>query len=126
MTVGAERIRVQISNLFGATELPVTAATIALPEGGAAGVGSIETETLAELTFGGDTSVVIPPGEAIYSDPIDYPIESRSSLAVSMYLETGQAGGEITGHPGSWTTSWMVNGNAVSAADVSGGSTVHW
>lgn len=126
MTVGAERLRVQISNLFGATELPVTAATIALPEGGAAGASSIDTATLAELTFAGETSVVIPPGEVIYSDPIDYTIESRSNLAVSMYLETGQAGGEITGHPGSWTTSWMVNGDASSATDVSGGSTVHW
>ena len=89
-------------------------------------MGTIDTETLAELTFGGETSVVLPPGEVIYSDPIDYPVESRSNIAVSLYLETGQAGGEITGHPGSWTTSWMVNGNAASAADVSAGSTVHW
>lgn len=126
MTVGAERIRVQISNTFGATELPITAATLALPTGGAAGVGGIDTETLMDLTFDGQASVTVPQGEVVYSDPVDYPIESRSMLTLSLYLETGQQGGSITGHPGSRTTSWMANGNAVSEADVSGGSTAHW
>ena len=126
MTVGAERIRVQISNTFGTSELPVTAATLALPAGGAAGVGGIDTATLVDLTFDGQTSVSVPQGEVIYSDPVDYPVESRSMLTLSMYLETGQQGSSITGHPGSRTTSWMANGNAVSEADVAGGSTLHW
>lgn len=126
MTVGAERIRVQISNTFGTSELPVTAATLALPTDGAAGVGGIDTATLVDLTFDGQASVSVPQGEVIYSDPIDYPVESRSILTLSMYLETGQQGSSITGHPGSRTTSWMANGNAVSEADVAGGSTLHW
>lgn len=126
MTVGAERIRVQISNTFGATALPVTAATIALPAGGAAGVGAIETDTVLELTFDGQSSVSVPQGQVVYSDPIDFLVESRSMLTLSMYLESGQQGSSITGHPGSRTTSWMGNGNLVSEASVSGGSTLHW
>lgn len=126
VTVGAERLRVQISNTFGASELPVTAATLALPTGGAAGVGGIDTATLVDLTFDGQASVSVPQGDVIYSDPVDYPVESRSMLTLSMYLETGQQGSSITGHPGARTTSWMANGNAVSEADVAGGSALHW
>lgn len=126
MTVGAERLRVQISNTFGTTDLPVTAATLALPAGGAAGVGAIDTASLLDLSFEGQPSVVVPAGQVVYSDPVDYPIEPRSMLTLSMYLERGQQGSSITGHPGSRTTSWMANGNAVAAASVAGGSTVHW
>ncbi|MBE3044946.1 hypothetical protein IMZ48_20790 [Candidatus Bathyarchaeota archaeon] len=126
MTVGAERIRVQISNTFGTSELPVTAATLALPAGGTAGVGGIDTATLVELTFDGQASVSVPQGEVIYSDPVDFAVESQSMLTLSMYLEAGQQGSSITGHPGSRTTSWMASGDAVGEADVSGGSALHW
>lgn len=126
MTVGAERLRVQFSNTFGTSPLPITAATLALPTGGKAGVGGIDTATLAELKFDGQASVSVPAGQVVYSDPIDYKVESRSMLTVSMYLQSGQQGSSITGHPGSRTTSWMASGNAVSEANVAGGNTNHW
>ncbi|SPO02424.1 related to extracellular GDSL-like lipase/acylhydrolase [Cephalotrichum gorgonifer] len=126
VTVGAERLRIQISNTFGASELPITAATLALPTGGAAGVGGIDTASLVDLTFDGKPSVVIPAGQVLYSDPIDFLVESASMVTLSLYLEKGQQGGSITGHPGARTASWMVNGNAVSEANVAGGSTLHW
>lgn len=126
MTVGAERIRIQFSNTFGTSPLPITAVTVALPTGGAAGVGGIDTATLAEITFDGQASVSVPAGQVIYSDPIDYAVETGSMLTVSMFLESGQQGSSITGHPGSRTTSWMANGNAVKEANVAGGNTNHW
>ena len=126
MTIGADRIRVQISNTFGGSPLPITAASIALPTGGKVGVGGIDTTTLKGLTFGGAESVSIPRGEVIYSDPIDFKIEPRSMLTVTLYSQAGQSGSQITGHPGSRTTSWMQQGNHVNETDVKGSTTKHW
>ncbi|KAF5707743.1 transcription factor SEF1 [Fusarium mundagurra] len=126
MSIGADKIRIRFSNIFGKTELPITAASIALPVGGKAGVGQIDTKTTKQLKFKGEKSVSVPAGEIVYSDPIDFKLKPLSNLALSVYTEKGQLGNKITGHPGSRTTSWMQKGNHVNGASVSEGSTKHW
>ncbi|KAF5617845.1 extracellular GDSL-like lipase acylhydrolase [Fusarium sp. NRRL 25303] len=126
MSIGAEKIRIRFSNIFGKTDLPITAASIALPAGGKAGVGQIDTKTTKQLKFNGKKSVSVPAGKIVYSDPIDFKLKPLSNLALSVYTEKGQLGNKITGHPGSRTTSWMQKGNHVNAASVSEGSTKHW
>jgi lysophospholipase L1-like esterase len=44
-------------------------------------------------------------------------------VTITVYLASGQAGHAITGHPGSRTSSWLAQGNLVSAADVNTTST---
>ncbi|KAI0204423.1 SGNH hydrolase-type esterase domain-containing protein [Astrocystis sublimbata] len=126
MSIGAERIRIQISNVFGGSPLPITAASLALPAGGAAGVSGVDSETLKGLTFDGAASVSIPQGQVVYTDPIDVKIEPQSMITVTLYSQAGQSGSSITGHPGSRTTSWMQQGNHVNASTVTGASTAHW
>ncbi|KKA26562.1 hypothetical protein TD95_004263 [Thielaviopsis punctulata] len=126
MSIGAETIRIQISNTFGATPLTISAASLALPTNGSIGVGSIDTTTLQPLTFNGSDSVTIPAGTVVYSDPAAFPVLPQSMLSVSLYLATGQSGAIITGHPGSRTTSWMQPGNHVSSASLTAASTEHW
>lgn len=126
MSVGAGRIRVQFSNTFGGSDLPITAASVALPTGSQIGVNSIDTATLAGLTFNGASSVTVPRGQVIYSDSVDFRIEPQSMLTVTMYTQPGQSSNKITGHPGSRTTSWMQQGNKVNASTVTGSSTKHW
>ncbi|RDW84219.1 SGNH/GDSL hydrolase family protein [Aspergillus mulundensis] len=126
VSVGAERLRFQFSNLFGLTDLPITAASVALPEGGVAGVGEIDTSTIKGLTFDGADSLTIPPGEIVYSDPIDYPVPALTNIAISIYSAEGQKGVNITGHPGSRTTSWFETGDQVNAPSVSDASVERW
>lgn len=126
MSIGADRIRIQFSNTFGGSTLPITAASLALPTGTKVGVNGIDTTTLMGLTFNGASSVTIPQGQVVYSDPIDFKIEPQSMLTVTMYTQTGQSSNRITGHPGSRTTSWMQQGNHVNASTVTGASTAHW
>jgi len=126
MSIGAERIRIQISNTFGGSALPITAASIALPTGGQAGVNGIDTTTLRGLTFNGSSSVNIPQGQIVYTDPIDFKIAPQSMITVTLYSQAGQSGTSITGHPGSRTTSWMQQGNHLNASTVTGSSTAHW
>lgn len=126
-SIGADRIRLQISNTFGTSELPITLASIALPAGGQAGVGEVDVATLVGLTFNnGSDSVTVPAGEVVYTDPVDFKIGPQSMLTVSLYSQAGQAGTSITGHPGSRTTSWMQQGNYVNEASVSQASVAHW
>jgi len=126
MSIGADRIRFQISNTFGTSDLPITAAAIALPTGGKAGVNGIQASPIAGLTFGGAASITIPRGQVAYSDPVDFSVQPQSMLTLTLYLARGQSGNSITGHPGSRTTSWMQQGNHINAASVSASSTKHW
>ncbi|KAK0652562.1 SGNH hydrolase-type esterase domain-containing protein [Cercophora newfieldiana] len=127
MSIGADRIRIQISNTFGGSDLPITAATIALPTGGKAGVSGIDASTVKPLTFNnGAESVKIARGQVVYTDPIDFKIAPQSMITISLYSQPGQSGSSITGHPGSRTTSWMQAGNRVKDATMSGSSTKHW
>jgi hypothetical protein len=128
MSLAFERIRLQISNTFGGTDLTITAASIALPRTDKPGVNNIHIETLKALTFSnGSPSITIPKGKVAYTDPLDfYKIAAQSTISVSLYLKNGQSGTSITGHPGSRTTSWMATGNKVNETDVAGASTKHW
>lgn len=126
MSIGADRIRIQISNTFGGSDLTITAASIALPTGGKAGVSGIQASPLMGLTFNGAQSVTISKGKVAYTDPIDFSVQPMSMITATMYLAKGQSGNSITGHPGSRTTSWMQSGNHVNAITMSGSSTQHW
>ncbi|KAJ4466355.1 SGNH hydrolase [Lentinula lateritia] len=129
MSVGGTQIRVRFSNVFGVNNLDITAATIALPLDGAPGASAINTKTLKSLTFSGNTSFSIPNGALVVSDPVDFPIQSLSTLAVTIYLQDGQNGFFVTSHPGSRTTTWMSFGNLVTASNitsVSATSVEHW
>ena len=129
ISIGAEQIRVRLSNAFGTTDLPITAVTIALPFNGSAGASAIQPGTVKSLTFSGNASAVIPNGALIVSDPIDFAVKPQSVLAVTIYLATGQPSNYVTSHPGSRTTSWFTFGNYVNVANLTGASVqsaAHW
>jgi lysophospholipase L1-like esterase len=126
MTLNAEKIKIAISNTFGGSDLPITAASVGLPTGEKAGVSGIQESPLVGVTFNGKASVTVPKGQVVVSDEIAFPIKAQQNIAVSLYSQAGQSGSSITGHPGSRTTSWMQSGNKVNSTTMSGSSTNHW
>ncbi|MCU7730196.1 SGNH/GDSL hydrolase family protein [Actinoplanes sp. KI2] len=127
VTVGGSRLRVRYSNAFGGAALPITSAAVALPVDGKAGVSAIVPDSSRALTFGGRSSVVVPMGANVVSDPIDLPVSFGANLTITTYLAAGQATLNLTSHPGSRTTTYLVNGNFVASPDLSGAATVaHW
>lgn len=127
VTIGGPRVRVRFSNAFGGAALPITAAFVARPAGGRAGVSAIEAGSGRPLTFGGRSSVVVPVGAQIVSDPVPVPVGTGSNVTVTVYLATGQASLDLTSHPGSRTTSYLINGSFADAADLPGAVGVaHW
>jgi lysophospholipase L1-like esterase len=121
VTLGGSQLRVQFSNAYGTSPVTINAAHIAASAGG----GTIDPATDKALTFQENPSVTIPAGKAVYSDTLDFNVKPLSNLAVSIYF--GQTSDDVTGHPGSRTTSYIQSGDAVAAADMtSAAKTDHW
>jgi lysophospholipase L1-like esterase len=121
VSLGGKQIRVRFSNGFGATPLRIPSAHVAL----ASGRSAIRPESDKALTFHGQSSVTIPPGALMYSDPLDFDLAPLSDLAVTIHLQGVPEG--VTAHPGSRTTSYLVAGDLVSAADLpTAAPTDHW
>jgi lysophospholipase L1-like esterase len=81
-TLAGDRVQIRFSNEFGATALSIGAAHIALVRGGAVMV----PESDRVLKFSGRTSVSIPPGAPMLSDPVDFKFPAFAELAISLYL----------------------------------------
>ncbi|GAA1001207.1 SGNH/GDSL hydrolase family protein [Acrocarpospora macrocephala] len=126
-SVGGQQMRLRFSNAFGGTALPITQVTIALPAGGQAGVSAVLPATIRPVTFSGRSSVVVPVGAQVVSDPLNFTVTPRSNLTVTLYLAQGQNSNNITSHPGSRTSSYLLAGDHVGAADLVGATrTDHW
>lgn len=127
VSVGGQHMRLRFSNAFGGSVLPITAVSVALPAGGQAGVSAIQPGTSRPVTFNGRSAVDIPVGAQMVSDPLDFRLAPRTNLTVTAYLAEGQASTEITSHPGSRTSSYLLAGNHVAADDLPGATrTDHW
>jgi lysophospholipase L1-like esterase len=127
VTIGGQRLRLRFNNAYGGTVLPITAVTIALPKDGRAGVSAIKPGTTQRVTFNGRSSVDVPKGALVVSDPLNLSLAPGTILTVTVYLASGQASNDITSHPGSRTTSYLLAGNHTEATDLPGATpTDHW
>jgi lysophospholipase L1-like esterase len=121
VSLGGDSLRLRFSNEFSKSPVTMNAVHIALSLGG----GAIDTTTDKELKFNGKLEVTIEPGTAIMSDPFHSEVKPRSDLAITIYFYNTSP--DVTGHPGSRTTSYILTGNKVSAEDFSGAvKTDHW
>jgi lysophospholipase L1-like esterase len=120
VTIGGSQLRVLFSNEYGNSALIIHSAHIAVSNGS----GNINTGTDKALSFGGSASVTISAGQTVWSDTVSFNLAALSNLAVSLYF--GSVPSNVTGHPGSRTTSYIQSGNAVTNTSLSGSSTDHW
>ncbi|MET9732937.1 SGNH/GDSL hydrolase family protein [Streptomyces sp. NPDC006458] len=93
-SVGGTSARVTLSNLFGRAPLSLTHASVALADGAGA---AAESGTMRRLTFGGRTTVVVPPGAQVVSDPVVLRVPYDGDVLVTTYSPT--ASGPVTHHP---------------------------
>ncbi|MFE3191972.1 GDSL-type esterase/lipase family protein [Nocardia sp. NPDC059240] len=76
------RLRVLLTNRYGSEELAIGTARIAVRKTG----GEIVPETEQQVLFEGATSVRIPAGGDVVSDPIEFAVTAGTELALSLYL----------------------------------------
>jgi lysophospholipase L1-like esterase len=124
VSIGGKQLRVRFSNIFGTNDMAMDSVHLALNPGATAS-GTIDPATDKALTFDGKLSAVIPAGKDILSDPIAFDLPPLAKLAITIHF--GETSGNVTGHPGSRTTSYILPGNAVASPDMAGAArTEHW
>jgi lysophospholipase L1-like esterase len=106
-SVGGTSARITLSNLYGSSPLTVTHASIAV----AAGTGTAEAlpDTMRRLTFGGNTTVVIPAGQQALSDPAGLRVPADGDILVTTYSPTPS--GPVTYHPRARQISYAAVGD---------------
>lgn len=107
VSLGGGQVRVRISNEFGKGPATLRGAHLAR----VASSPAIDVGTDVALTFDGSKSVTIPAGGVVCSDPIGFSLPEQNSVAITIHF--GNVPDSITGHPGSRTTSYIAQGDAL-------------
>jgi lysophospholipase L1-like esterase len=109
--VGGTRVRVQLTNRFGATALHVAAARVGLQ----ADANSIRGGSDRALRFAGRPAVTLEPGDEVWSDPVTLGVRPAAVVSVSIYVPGPYA--PTTGHDWGLHTSYLsTTGNHTAAA----------
>jgi lysophospholipase L1-like esterase len=108
VSLGGPQVRIVLSNEFGLDPLTISAAHIALSSGN----GVIDLTSASALTFGGRSSVIIPPGALIVSDPANLKLPAFADLAVNLFIPA-QPMRQISQHSFADQTSYTAAGNVV-------------
>jgi lysophospholipase L1-like esterase len=119
LTLGGDQIRVRLSNVFGDAPVTIGDAQVALRDS--------ESTTVADsgfpITFAGNTSVIIPPGAMVLSDPIPMAVEPLQELAISLYFPEELTAGTV--HPIGLQTNYISDpGDHAAASEFPVASTV--
>jgi len=123
LSLGGTQIRVRFSNRYGNAPLQISAAHIAKAVSPA--VAKIVPESDRAITFSGSRAIIIPAHADYVSDPLAFPVQALSDLAITLHIEEAPA--EQTGHPGSRATSYSKHGESVSATELPDAKPVdHW
>ncbi|MEI8408365.1 MULTISPECIES: SGNH/GDSL hydrolase family protein [unclassified Kribbella] len=85
-TVGGDRIRIRLSNIYGEKTVTVGAATVAKPNKSTPELSDIDPATLRTLTFNGAGTASMIKGSELLSDPVDLKLGNLDDLVVSLYF----------------------------------------
>lgn len=106
VSIGGEKLRLQLSNEKSAQPVEIKSVYIADTDGGK----DIEAKMAKYLTFDGKRSVTIEPGKAVYTDIAAYKLKPLQRLSVT--INYGKTPEKATTHRGSRTTSYLMAGEA--------------
>ena len=121
VSIGGETVRLKLSNEFGNDVLKIAAVSIAPALEGS----KIDATKAVNVLFGGKADIDIEKGQSVISDALKFTVTPRMDVAVTIaytFVPT-----DITGHPGSRTTSYILSGNELNNTDFADAVTTdHW
>ncbi|WP_348825091.1 SGNH/GDSL hydrolase family protein [Flavobacterium aestuarii] len=121
VSIGGKRLRLRFSNIFSDQPTELKSVTVANVIEGAV----INETTQKILSFNGNSSVIINPEQEVFSDAFDFALQPGQLLAITIHY--GSTSQKTSGHPGSRTTSYILEGNNSNNASFSGAvKTDHW
>jgi lysophospholipase L1-like esterase len=119
MSLGGDSLRLHLSNLFGAEPLLIRAVSVAPATAGT--LGAIAPDSSVPVRFKGAASAKVSAGEEIESDPVALPVESLSSLVVTLSIDDAPTC--VTMHSGARATSFLASGNLATAVTLTNAET---
>jgi len=123
LSLGGNRIRLRISNLFGAQRLQIRSVAVAPALPGE--LAAIAANSSVPALFNNSASVAVPAESELTSDAIALHVEPLSSLVVTLSIE--KAPECATTHPGSRATSFLIQGDRASDENLPDAeSFAHW
>lgn len=118
VSIGGSRVRVQLSNAFGATPLAIGAAHVALR----AKESAVLPGSDRALMFSGQPSFTIPPGASALSDPVTLDVPPLGELAISVFVP-GPTGPPTVHTAGLHTTYISKSGDATAQPSIDDAAT---
>lgn len=109
-SIPGQKLRIELSNAFGKSAVTIGDAHIALSTSGP----STDRDTDRALTFSGEKSVDVRPGQVIISDPVDLDLKPMADLAISLYIARSQD--PPTNHTPGLHTTYVSSGDVAEAA----------
>lgn len=82
ISAGGNKVRVRLTNAYGKTPLTIDAAAVARRASGS----TLIAGTTRGLTFSGQTTVTIPAGAYVLSDPVALDVPQASDLAIDLHV----------------------------------------
>ncbi|MGW3618229.1 SGNH/GDSL hydrolase family protein [Micromonospora arida] len=111
-SIGGTAARIRLSNVFGDRPLTLSDFHLAERSSGA----SIVASTDRTVTFGGRTSVTIPPGGEAISDPAPFAVRAESDVAISFFMPEPTQ--NLSSHDFAFQNNYLAAGNVAGAADL--------
>jgi lysophospholipase L1-like esterase len=82
VSIGGDQICIRLSNEYGSLPLPIGSVTVATPNDAA----SVRPGSIRSVSFGGRTSITVPAGAPVLSDPLAFPVTSGAEISISLYF----------------------------------------
>lgn len=109
-SIGGSRVRIRLSNLFGAEPVRIGSIHVAAHARGS----SVVAETTRPVTFNGAPTVTVAAGAVALSDPVAFPVLALQELAVSFYLPSRVATSTV--HGSALQTAFITQGDQAAVA----------
>lgn len=117
LSVGGQRLRVRLSNVYGSTPLTLTAASVAPAADVDGDHTAIDPARRHALHFDGKPTLTLPAGATALSDPITLALPALSRVVVSLYFHDDTAIADYHAAQTTTTTA-LVAGNALAATSL--------
>ena len=123
VSVGGAQLRLRLSNEYGSTPLLVGSAAVALPIDAA----SVKPGSIHAVAFEGQSSITIPAGASVLSDPIALPVAYGTEISITLYfpkrvatptLHALSLKRAVVSQHGDFTRAEKIEGGAISESSI--------
>ncbi|MRX40285.1 SGNH/GDSL hydrolase family protein [Flavobacterium sp. LC2016-23] len=121
VSIGGKHMRLRFSNIF--SDQPTVLKSVSVAN--VVNAPAIDPKTQKILSFNGNPGITMNAGQEVFSDAFDFELQPGQLLAITIHY--GATSLKTSGHPGSRTTSYILQGDNLNNEAFDGAiKTDHW